>query len=196
MAMPKVDGSFATRVILILLACAILIILIVAYNNRNKQSAGVEKYDAAPATAASSAPQVAAPSPASTATPQPVNINKVSPSESQNNEDYKAVDFQTTTPSPNDCFPRDKNTLEDLLPKDAANSTWAQVNPAGQGDVKDQNFLNAGFHMGINTVGQTLRNPNYQLRSEPPNPKLNISPWNQSTIEYDSSRRVFEVGDC
>jgi hypothetical protein len=194
--MPKVDSSFATRVILILLACAILIILIVAYNNRTKQTAGVEKYDAAPsAAAAPSAPSAVASAPSS-ATPQPVNINKVSPSESQNNEDFKAVDFQTTTPSPNDCFPRDKNTLEDLLPKDAANSTWAQVNPAGQGDVKDQNFLNAGFHMGINTVGQTLRNPNYQLRSEPANPKLNISPWNQSTIEYDSSRRVFEVGDC
>ena len=188
--MPKVDGSFATRVILILLACAILIILIVAYNNRNKQTAGVEKYDAAPASAVTAPPAVAAAP--SSATPQPVNINKVSPSESQNNEDFKAVDFQTTAPSPNDCFPRDKNTLEDLLPKDAANSTWAQVNPAGQGDVKDQNFLNAGFHMGINTVGQTLRNPNYQLRSEPPNPKLNISPWNQSTIEPDLMRRPLE----
>jgi hypothetical protein len=192
MAMPKVDGSFATRVILIFLACAILVILIVAYNNRNKQTAGDEKYASPPVSMPTSQQPTAPPA----ATPQPVNINKVSPSESQNNEDYKAVDFQTTNPSPNDCFPRDKNTLEDLLPKDAANSTWAQVNPAGQGDVKDQNFLNAGFHMGINTVGQTLRNPNYQLRSEPPNPKLNISPWNQSTIEYDSSRRVFEVGDC
>jgi len=72
---------------------------------------------------------------------------------------------------PRDCFPKDKLTPEDLLPKNAANSQWAQVNPAGQGDVKNQNFLTAGYHVGINTVGTTLRNANMQLRSEPPTRK-------------------------
>jgi hypothetical protein len=114
----------------------------------------------------------------------------------QDNEDYRAVDFETENKLPTDCFPRDKLTVEDLLPKDAANSTWAQVNPAGQGDVADQNFLNAGFHVGINTVGQSMRNANLTLRSDPPNPKMKVSPWNQSTIEYDASRRHFEVGEC
>ena len=92
------------------------------------------------------------------------------------------------------CYPRDRLTGDDLLPKDAANSKWAQMNPAGQGDVRDQNFLTAGYHIGINTVGQTRRNANYQLRSDPPNPQVPVSPWNISTIEPDLNRRPLEIG--
>jgi hypothetical protein len=94
---------------------------------------------------------------------------------------------------PRDCFPKDKLTPEDLLPKDAANSQWAQVNPAGQGDMKNQNFLTAGYHVGINTTGSTLRNPNLQLRSEPPNPQQKVSPWMQTTIEPDLNRLPLEI---
>jgi hypothetical protein len=92
------------------------------------------------------------------------------------------------------CFPRDRLATDDLLPKDAANSRWAQMNPAGQGDVKDQNFLTAGYHIGIDTVGQSLRNANLQLRSEPINPQVPVSPWNISTIEPDMNRRPMEIG--
>ena len=92
------------------------------------------------------------------------------------------------------CFPRDRLTADDLLPKDASNSLWAQVNPAGQGDVKDQNFLNAGHLVGVNTIGQSLRNANLQLRSEPANPQMAVSPWNISTIEPDLNRRPLEIG--
>lgn len=92
------------------------------------------------------------------------------------------------------CFPRDRLTTSDLLPKDAANSRWAQMNPAGQGEVRDQNFLTAGYHIGINTVGQSLRNANLQLRSEPINPQVPVSPWNISTIEPDMNRRPLEIG--
>jgi hypothetical protein len=93
------------------------------------------------------------------------------------------------------CDPKQRLSAEDLLPRDAANTKWAQMNPAGQGDLKDKNFLTAGYHVGINTVGQTLRNPNYQLRSEPPNPQKNVGPWQQSTIDPDTNRRHFEVGE-
>ncbi len=89
----------------------------------------------------------------------------------------------------------DQLTAQDLLPQDKS-STWAQVNPEGQGTLANQNFLQAGYHIGINTVGQTLRNANLQLRSEPPNPQVQVSPWLQSTIEADTSRRPFEVGGC
>ena len=96
---------------------------------------------------------------------------------------------------PKDCFPKDQLSPGELLPKDA-NSAWAQSNPSGQGDVGSQNFLNAGYHVGINTVGQTMRNPNLQLRSEPANPQVKVSPWLQSTIEPDSNRRPLEIGGC
>ena len=96
---------------------------------------------------------------------------------------------------PNDCFPKDQLTPKDLLPSNA-NSKWAQVNPAGQGELGDQNFLEAAHHIGVNTVGQTLRNANLQIRSEPPNPQVKVSPWLQSTIEPDTNRKPLEIGGC
>jgi hypothetical protein len=87
-------------------------------------------------------------------------------------------------------------TAQDLLPSDANSSQWAQVYPTGEGKLKDRNFLQAGYHIGINTVGQTLRNANLQLRSEPPAPQVKVSPWLQSTIEPDLGRKPFEIGGC
>ena len=94
---------------------------------------------------------------------------------------------------PSECYPKDVLSSVDLLPQDA-NSLWAQVSPSGQGSLADQNFLTSGFHIGINTVGQTLRNANRQLRSEPLNPQVKVSPWLQTTIEADINRRPLEIG--
>ena len=94
--------------------------------------------------------------------------------------------------APAGCYPRDQLTPGELLPKDA-NSVWAQQNPMGTGSLKGKNFLSAGALIGINTVGQSLRNANYQLRSEPPNPQVPVSVFNNSTIEPDTNRRDFEV---
>uniref|UniRef100_A0A6C0JFH8 Minor capsid protein P11 C-terminal conserved region domain-containing protein n=1 Tax=viral metagenome TaxID=1070528 RepID=A0A6C0JFH8_9ZZZZ len=80
-----------------------------------------------------------------------------------------------------------------LLPKDS-NSEFSKLNPMGSGDLKNVSLLKAGWHIGINTVGQSLRNANLQLRSEPANPQLNIGPWNQSTITSDMQRRPLEIG--
>jgi len=80
-----------------------------------------------------------------------------------------------------------------LLPKDG-NNAFSQMNPAGAGDIQNVSLLKAGYHIGINTVGQSLRNANLQLRSEPANPQLNVGPWNQTTIGPDLNRRALEVG--
>jgi hypothetical protein len=72
-------------------------------------------------------------------------------------------------------------------------TTWAKLNPRPNGFLEGQNFLNAGFHIGLNTVGQTNKNPNHQLRSEPPNPQTVVSPWNQSQIDPDVTRRCFDI---
>ncbi len=93
---------------------------------------------------------------------------------------------------PAGCYPRDQLTPGELLPKDQ-NSVWAQQNPMGTGSLKGKNFLSAGALIGVNTVGQTLRNANYQLRSEPPNPQVPVSVFNNSTIEPDSNRRDMEI---
>ena len=93
---------------------------------------------------------------------------------------------------PAGCYPRDQLTPGELLPKDA-NSIWAQQNPMGTGSLKGKNFLSAGALIGVNTVGQSLRNANYQLRSEPPNPQVPVSVFNIPTIEPDVNRRSMEI---
>ena len=101
------------------------------------------------------------------------------------------ADFGNAT-APAGCYPRDQLTATELLPKDA-NSVWAQQNPLGPGSLKGKNFLSAGALVGINTVGQSMKNANLQLRSEPPNPQVPISIFNNSTIEPDFNRRPLEI---
>jgi len=120
----------------------------------------------------------------------PANDNYASVSNNNSEEGFSNRDDENT------CFLRDRLTSTDLLPKDAANSKWAQINPSGSGDMRDQNFLTAGYHIGINTVGQSLRNANLQLRSEPPNPQIAVSPWGISTIEPDIRKVAFEIGSA
>jgi len=95
--------------------------------------------------------------------------------------------------APAGCYPRDQLTPSELLPKDM-NSIWAEQNPMGPGSLKGKNFLSAGALIGVNTVGQSLRNANLQLRSEPANPQVQISVFNQSTIAPDVSHRPLEIG--
>ena len=92
---------------------------------------------------------------------------------------------------PQDCYPREMLNPVDLLPQDT-NNQWAQVNPTGAGDIQGKNFLSAGALIGVNTIGQSLRNANQQLRSEPANPQVQVGPWQQSTIEPDLNRRPLE----
>ncbi len=83
----------------------------------------------------------------------------------------------------------------DLLPADA-NSQWASLNPTSmnQNDILAADMLQAGYHVGLDTIGQSMRNANLQLRSDPPIPKQNVGPWNQSTYEPDISRLPLEIG--
>ena len=81
----------------------------------------------------------------------------------------------------------------DLLPRDT-NNQWGSLNPSGSGDLQGQNLLSATFLTGIDTIGNTMKNANLQLRSEPPNPQLNVGPWNQSTFAPDLMRTPLELG--
>ena len=101
--------------------------------------------------------------------------------------DFASVD------APAGCYPRDQLTPSELLPLDQ-NSIWAQQNPMGPGSLKGKNFLSAGALIGVNTVGQSLRNANLQIRSEPPNPQIPVSIFLQSTIGPDISHRPLEIG--
>jgi hypothetical protein len=118
------------------------------------------------------------------------------PSESLGgNEVFSSVNG-ISTPNvgvPSSCAKPNIQNPSDLLPKDT-NSEWAQLNPSGKGELANVNLLKAGYHIGIDTIGQTLRNGNLQIRSEPPNPQLYVGPWNLSTIEPDFMRPPLELG--
>jgi hypothetical protein len=81
----------------------------------------------------------------------------------------------------------------DLLPKDQ-NSQWANLNPLNGSVPVPVDLLQAGYQIGLDTIGQTLKNPNYQLRSDPIIEKKDIGPWMQSTIEPDYGRIPLEIG--
>ncbi len=81
----------------------------------------------------------------------------------------------------------------ELLPKDN-NSQWSELNPQGSGDLQNVNLLKAGYHVGIDTVGNSLRNANLQVRSEPANPQLNVGPWMNTTIAPDTMITPLEIG--
>jgi hypothetical protein len=85
-------------------------------------------------------------------------------------------------------------TAEDLLPSHDASSDFASRYPNGVGALSEKNFLTSGYHVGINTVGTSLRNANVGIRSEPANPIQHVSPWNNTTITPDVNRRPLEIG--
>jgi len=112
----------------------------------------------------------------------------------QNEVFASANGIQTSNPGiPASCANANLQNPSELLPKDT-NSQWAQLNPSGKGELSNINLLKAGYHIGIDTIGQTLRNANLQIRSEPPNPQVYVGPWNMTTIEPDFMRPPLEIG--
>ena len=130
-------------------------------------------------------------------TMQQVNQPSVQPAQpmGQNEVYSNANGVQTSMPTaPSSCSTANIQNPQELLPKSGGNNQWAQLNPSGQGELANVNLLKAGYHIGIDTIGQSLRNANQQIRSEPANPQLYVGPWNNSTIEPDFMRPPLEIG--
>ena len=124
-----------------------------------------------------------------------VATGQIAASEEGAQESQKAVKGLGRTPS--SCYPQQTLKPEDLLPTDESKAIqeFNIAKPVGEGILQGVNLLDASYHVGVNTVGQSLRNANRQLRSEPPNPQVNVSPWMNSTINPDLPRRPLEVGE-
>jgi len=99
-------------------------------------------------------------------------------------------------PSSQQTYNQSVLSPEELLPKGGLGASWSATNPVGLDDLAGQTaLLSPGYHYGINTVGQTLRNANLDLRSDPPNPRKAVGPFLNSTIEPDLMRRTLEIGE-
>ena len=118
----------------------------------------------------------------------------VKPVVTTDGEQYLNVNGLTSgTPPNNTCNNKPVMDPKQLLPNDN-NNEWSNIMP--NNDLKNVGMLNAGHHIGMNTVGSSLRNPNLQIRSEPANPQIKVSPWLQSTIDPDVNRKALEIGGC
>ena len=58
-------------------------------------------------------------------------------------------------------------------------------------ELEEPNILTD--RISFNTLSQPLRNSNLQLRSEPPNPQVLVTPFYQTTMEPDMNRRVNDL---
>jgi hypothetical protein len=100
-------------------------------------------------------------------------------------------------PSGQQTYQQNVLSPEELLPKGGLGASWSSTNPVGLNELKGQSaLLSPGYHYGINTVGQTLRNANLDVRSDPPNPRQAVGPFLNSTIEPDLMRRQLEIGEA
>lgn len=91
------------------------------------------------------------------------------------------------------CGQKPTLSPDQLLPVQNGGGEFDKLNPSsGQGELQGVNLLQAGHHIG--TVGQSLRNANLQVRSEPANPQTNVGPWMNTTMEPDNFRRPLEIG--
>ena len=109
-----------------------------------------------------------------------------------NQLDSVAASSSSSIGLPPNCSGQANINPADLLPKDN-NSSW-NLKPMGSGDFLGVNLLSAGHLIGVDTIGSSLRNANLQVRSEPPNPQLQVSPWMNTTIEPDPFRAPLEIG--
>lgn len=103
---------------------------------------------------------------------------------------FASINDVTSTSLPQSSSP----TIDpkELLPKDN-NSEWNKLNPAVSSNVGNVNFVTPGPYNYMVT-SKPLRNPNLQLRSDPVVPQVPVSPWNNTTIGPDETRRTLDIG--
>jgi len=75
---------------------------------------------------------------------------------------------------------------KDFLPKQV-NDEWFETDfSLAKYQLNDDKLINTEkYIIGINTVGESLKNASYDIRGTIPNPKFIVSPWNNSTYEPD-----------
>ena len=181
--------------IFLLLALVAVVGVLYKYNSQKSvlsdSMADYKTVSSASAENLASAAVSAAPLEMAAAAVAPKDVGAVNLAE--NKDQFEAVKGLTSGNKPTNVH-TDKPVMDpkELLPSDN-NNEWSSVMP--NNDLKNVGMLNAGHHVGINTVGSSLRNANLQVRSEPVIPQnKNVGPWNNTTIEADNLRRPLEIG--
>ena len=186
-------SKFFTKERVIILA-AFIILALALYSYTGSKNTIIDRYSNISSDYTS--PMMSQPSPMM---PQP------SPMMPQSSQIMPQPSIQQPAPQTPISSPQTSQTImnnqdiaspSDLLPKDN-NSQWASLNPVQTtNSIMTPDLLVAGYNIGIDTIGQSLRNPNLQLRSDPIIEKVDTGPWNMSTMEPDLGRVPFDIGSC
>lgn len=80
----------------------------------------------------------------------------------------------------------DNYNARDFLPREV-NDEWFETDfSLAKYQLNDDKLINTErYIIGINTVGQSLKNASWDIRGTIPNPKVIVSPWGNSTYEPD-----------
>jgi len=79
---------------------------------------------------------------------------------------------------------------KDFLPQEI-NEDWFNTDlTKAQNEIDQSTLIDISkFCQGVDTVGQSLKNPSYDIRGNIPNPKIAVSPWQNSSYEPDTNLR-------
>ena len=112
-------------------------------------------------------------------------------------DDVKQIVFEFIGNNWHETPEFDEDEIEEIINEslptiEEAAAEWANVNPTGTGSLELRNFLEAGFHVGVDTRASRWRS---SLREEDlPNTQRPVSIWQNSTISPDQNRRSMEIG--
>jgi len=121
-----------------------------------------------------------------------IRDNMESPSSNVDMDEMEDAPVEGEEPE-TDETPAMEEKVTNLLPKTEGfdTSNFATVDAK---NIQAPDLLEAGYHIGLDTIGQSLRNANQQLRSDPVIAKVDVGPWHNSTIEADVTRVPLELG--
>jgi hypothetical protein len=202
--------------VILIIGIAVVIFLIMNLNKKNAKkyynnnlNNYTEHFDTAPSSAPAPAPSSApAPAPSSARAPafvyDPKNFKALDGKDDTYKPFTSSIDFiaqagqgfnlgvDSKDPNLQKYFsqaPPQKTPIisDDLLPKKSEN--WFETPSVGS-KIDDANLLaDALFKLGVDTIGNTKKNPSYDIRGTIANPKFPISPWNNSSYEPDNNLR-------
>lgn len=79
----------------------------------------------------------------------------------------------------------DQLVSADLLPKEK--NDWFET-PSVNMTIEDANLLaDSEYRAGVNTTHSTLKSANLDIRGNIPVPKITVSPWNNSSRDFDNN---------
>lgn len=96
---------------------------------------------------------------------------------------YKKKQFTKRTPEDvEDLF-----DVHKMLPQEIEEDWFDTVPLQHTKKIKGTQLVHPKVHMGVNTIGSSLRNGTHDIRGDIPNPKIRVSIFNNSTIEPDTN---------